>query len=124
MHLITNDFEGVIFPKDFEYLKKENVHPTWTPNWKDIFLAETLMTEYAKNNLNCFYKDRIKYKRQYIGIEDSIIEVYLTHEEMVVQTCNLRRFIIHIDDGGCSVVHAKIDIRKRKCLELIKNGEA
>jgi len=120
----TEGVERVIFPADFNFKTGINPHPHWTPSWTDVKLADSIILSYAKLNMKCYCKEENKYKRQYVGTNQGIIEVYLRNTGDFLPTCNLKKFIDEINDGGCGIIYVRIDLRNKELIEMQMNGEA
>ena len=144
-----NNFEGVIFSKEYQMPFSENppVEKRFTPSIEDIELVEKLLNEQLKNINNGvnqgkhlgpkIHKKLKKYQRQYIGF------ISEQGEQYIYLSCNWQRYNLFdrirgfsppddgwktefwiVFDGGSYHWNIKINLDKQELSDLSVNGVA
>ena len=129
-------YEGYIFPKGHSIWGFPSEQNRYTPNLKDISLAEKILrdsigTDYVKSNQEAYCKSPInkntlkKYVRQYVGylMEDGkiIIHIYL-NKGIEMDKNKLSEDIIAVFGGGSNHWCIKINISTKELFDMQVNG--
>lgn len=131
-------YEGYIFPKGHPIWGFPSEQNRYTPNLKDILLAEKILqdsigTDYVKSNQEANCKPPInkntlkKYVRQYVGylMEDGkiIIHIYL-NKDIEMDKNKLSEDIIAVFGGGSNHWRVKINISTKELFDMQVNGRS
>lgn len=135
---ISDTLNAVSFNKYYPLNLDDDKNFRWTPDLKDIQLAEKIIHDYflhsCKNNMinqdarNCpVIKDNLtNYFRQYIGIlnknGEKIIEINFIWNDIAKDIGDVYSNWIEVQDGCSKYWSVNVNLKKGKCFNLEING--
>lgn len=147
MHVIGNDFEGIIFRENYHQRSGDTAElriKKFTPSQEDVYAAEVFLRDQIKDKINQGDKKYIfsnlkKYRRQYLGYLNDKGEkiVYINcfpvdldwadkkiKNEKQVNITTWYDSLFYVFDGGKSFWQIHINITKKKIISMSVNGLA
>jgi len=132
----ADDFEGAIFPEGFRWFVPVKNASAWTPEKKDIVLAEGLVKDFLKHHEpdNAYYRECVpkilnalsRYKRQYAGFIDKNGEknVFINFFIPASHIVDWDKRMVFVCDGGFHYFRITVNLSRKQCFDLSINGVA